>query len=55
MNEQAGKNTTATAPITGGDRDSGYALSKRFAKDGWRLLWVARTPEHLEDGAARSR
>ena len=42
-----------TALITGGDRGIGYALSRRLAADGWQLLWVGRTPAHLEDGNRR--
>ncbi|MCW5900193.1 MAG: SDR family oxidoreductase [Flavobacteriales bacterium] len=36
-----------TALITGGSSGIGYAMSKRFARDGYRLLWVALDEQEL--------
>ena len=38
-----------TVLITGGSSGIGFALSKHFAKAGYRLLWVAKPPEELAE------
>ncbi|NJL14553.1 MAG: SDR family NAD(P)-dependent oxidoreductase [Microscillaceae bacterium] len=39
-----------TALITGGSGGLGLELSKLFAQDGYRLLWVAKTEAELQEG-----
>ena len=36
-----------TALITGGSSGIGFEMSKHFAKNGYRLLWVSKPPEEL--------
>lgn len=42
-----------TVLITGGSSGIGYALSEYFARDGYRILWVALTGDELTASAAR--
>lgn len=42
-----------TVLITGGSSGIGYEMSRLFANDGYRLLWVAKPPEELSEAQAR--
>lgn len=42
-----------TVLITGGSSGIGYELSRLFAKDGYRLLWVSKPPEELANAKAK--
>ncbi|EAY24228.1 SDR family NAD(P)-dependent oxidoreductase [Microscilla marina] len=42
-----------TVLITGGSSGIGYEMSRLFARDGYRLLWVAKPPEELSEAQAR--
>lgn len=42
-----------TTLITGGSSGIGYQMSRLFARDGYRLLWVAKPPEELSKAKAQ--
>ena len=42
-----------TVLITGGSSGIGYEMSRHFARDGYRLLWVSRPPQELADARAK--
>ncbi|OJJ22914.1 hypothetical protein BKI52_00755 [marine bacterium AO1-C] len=42
-----------TVLITGGSSGIGYEISRLFARDGYRLLWVSKPPEELANAKAK--
>jgi len=42
-----------TVLITGGSSGIGYEMSRHFARDGYRILWVSKPPQELADAKAR--
>ena len=42
-----------TVLITGGSSGIGYEMSRHFARDGYRILWVSKTPQELADSKVR--
>ena len=42
-----------TVLITGGSSGIGYEMSRHFARDGYRILWVSKPPQELADAKVR--